>query len=274
MPVRRPRAVPAVLGVPGFRALWLAELLSVAGDQLARVALAVLVFGRTGSASWSALTYALTFLPALLGGVLLGGLADRFPRRRVLVAADLARAGLVAVMAVPGLPLWVLCALLVATVLLAAPHTAAQGALLPQLLPGELYERGLAVRQITAQSAQLVGFAAGGVLVGALDPAVALLADALTFALSALVGPTAPGGCAGCPAWSGRSPPTRSGGRWSGWPGWSGATWCRRGWPRRTRPRSGPAARPWGCCWRPTRWAVRWARTCSSGSSPSGRACG
>src|SRR4051794_9572143 len=94
MPVQRSRAV---LAVPGFRALWLAELLSVAGDQLARVALAVLVFGRTGSASWSALTYALTFLPALFGGVLLGGLADRFPRRRVMVVADLARAWLVAV---------------------------------------------------------------------------------------------------------------------------------------------------------------------------------
>jgi MFS family permease len=184
MPVRRSRAV---LAVPGFRALWFAELLSVAGDQLARVALAVLVFGRTGSASWSALTYALTFLPALLGGVLLGGLADRFRRRQVMVGADLARAGLVAAMAVPGLPLWALCALLVVVVLLAAPHTAAQGALLPQLLAGELYERGLAVRQVTAQSAQLVGFAAGGVLVGALDPAAALLVDAATFALSAVV---------------------------------------------------------------------------------------
>ena len=55
---------------------------SVAGDQLARVALTVLVYGRTGSAAWAAATYALTFLPALLGGVLLGGLADRYRAAR------------------------------------------------------------------------------------------------------------------------------------------------------------------------------------------------
>jgi predicted MFS family arabinose efflux permease len=184
MPEPRSRAA---LAVPEFRAVWLAELLSVAGDQVARVALAVLVYGRTGSASWSALTYALTFLPALVGGVALGGLADRFRRRQVMVAADLLRAGLVAGMAVPGLPLWALCALLVVVVLLAAPHTAALGALLPQVLAGPLYERGLAVRQITAQSAQLVGFSTGGVLVAALGPAPALLADAATFAVSALL---------------------------------------------------------------------------------------
>lgn len=74
-----------VLAVREFRALWAAELLSITGDQLARVGLAVLVFARTSSASLTALTYALTFLPALLGGVLLGGLADRFPRRGVMI---------------------------------------------------------------------------------------------------------------------------------------------------------------------------------------------
>jgi predicted MFS family arabinose efflux permease len=184
MPEPRSRAA---LAVPEFRAVWVAELLSVAGDQVARVALAVLVYGRTGSASWSALTYALTFLPALFGGVVLGGLADRFRRRQVMVVADLLRAVLVAAMVVPGLPLWALCALLVVVVLLAAPHTAALGALLPQMLAGQLYERGLAVRQIAAQCAQLVGFSAGGLLVATVGPAPALLADAATFLLSALL---------------------------------------------------------------------------------------
>ncbi|MCO1655973.1 MFS transporter [Pseudonocardia humida] len=184
MSARQPRAV---LAVPEFRAIWLAELLSVLGDQLARVALTVLVFGRTGSASLAALSYALTFLPALVGGVLLAGLADRFRRREVMVAADALRALTVALMALPGMPLWLLCALLVLVVLAAAPHTAAQGALLPQVLPGRLYERGLAVRQITGQSAQLAGFAAGGLLVAAFTPEAALLVDAGTFVLSGLL---------------------------------------------------------------------------------------
>lgn len=179
--------VGAALRVREFRYLWFAELASLAGDQLARVALAVLVYGRTGSAIWAAVVYALTFLPALLGGVLLSWVADRFRRREVMVVADLLRAVLVAAMAVPALPLWVVCGLLVVVVLLGSPFTAAQGALLPDVLAGDLYERGLAVRQITSQSAQLVGFAGGGVLVAVLSPPVALLANALTFGLSALL---------------------------------------------------------------------------------------
>src|SRR5688572_28798166 len=99
----------AVFAIREFRYIWFAELASVVGDQLARVALAVLVYGRTGSALWAAFTYALTFLPALLGGVLLSWLADRYRRREVMIMADLLRAGLVAAMAIARLPLPVLC---------------------------------------------------------------------------------------------------------------------------------------------------------------------
>ncbi len=176
-----------VFRVREFRAVWLADLLSVTGDQLARVALAVLVYGRTGSAAWAAATYALTFLPAIVGGVLLSGLADRFARRGVMVLADAARAVLVGVMAIPGLPLGALCGVLVVVVLLGAPHTAARGALLPDLLPGDLYERGLAVTQITQQTAQVVGFAGGGLVVAALGPGTALAFDAATFLLAGIV---------------------------------------------------------------------------------------
>jgi hypothetical protein len=72
----------AVFGVPEFRVLWLAEVLSLLGDQLARVALVVLVFDRTGSALMTGLVYALSFLPALVAGPLLGGLAAGSTRPR------------------------------------------------------------------------------------------------------------------------------------------------------------------------------------------------
>ncbi|MCW0211953.1 MAG: MFS transporter [Pseudonocardia sp.] len=177
----------SVFGNPEFRALWLAELVSVAGDQLARVAFSVLVYGRTGSAAWAAAVYALTFLPALLGGVLLGWVADRLPRRRVMVVADLARALLILPLAWPGIPLAVLCPLLVLVVVLASPHSAAQGALLPDVLAdGDALERGFAVRQITNQTAQIAGFALGGVVVTLIGSEAAVLANAGTFVLSGL----------------------------------------------------------------------------------------
>jgi len=174
------------LRVPEFRALWGAELVSVAGDQFARVGLSVLVFGRTGSAAWAAATYALTFLPALVGGVLLGRLADRCPRRRVMLACDLVRAVLVALMALPGTPLPVLCALLVAVVLLAPLHTAALGAQLPEVVPGPVFDAALTLRYVTGQVAQVAGFALGGLLVATLSPSAALTLDAASFLVSAL----------------------------------------------------------------------------------------
>lgn len=187
MPEPRPARYREVFAVAEFRALFAAQLLSVVGDQFARVALTILVFARTGSAALTALTYALTFLPAIVAGPLLSGLADRYPRRRVMVLADLARAVLVAGMAVPGVPLVWLAVLLVAVQLLAAPFDAARAATLPIILHGDRYVVASAVSNMTYQLAQLLGFAAGGLLVAGFSPSGALLLDAATFGLSALI---------------------------------------------------------------------------------------
>ncbi|GAA3886994.1 MFS transporter [Saccharothrix violaceirubra] len=176
----------AAFAVPEFRVLWSAAALSTIGDQLARVALSVLVFERTGSAAWTALTYALTMLPALVSGVLLSGLADRFPRRTVMVVSDALRAVLLGVMAVPGVPLSLVAALLVVAQLAEAPFSAAQGALLPTVL-GDRYEAGQSVHLITHQSGLLLGFVGGGLVVAWLGTSGALAVDAATFAVSALV---------------------------------------------------------------------------------------
>ncbi|TDQ05283.1 MFS transporter [Labedaea rhizosphaerae] len=174
-----------VFAMREFRAIWAAYALSTAGDQLTRVALAILVFNRTDSAWLTALTYALTFIPSIFGGALLSGLADRFPRRTVMVISDLCRAGLVAVMAIPRMPLALICVLLVFVVLLGAPFRAAQAAALPDILPGERFEVGLAIRNITQQVMQLVAFAGGGLLITVITPNGALALDAVTFLLSA-----------------------------------------------------------------------------------------
>ncbi|MHC1561219.1 MFS transporter [Actinomycetospora sp. C-140] len=176
-----------VLADAQFRALWLAQLLSVLGDQVARVALAVLVFTETASAGLTALTYALTFLPDLVAGPLLSGIADRAPRRATMVVTDLLRAGLLALMAVPGMPFWALCLLVVAGQLLAAPFAAARAAILPHVLHGERYVVASAISGTTYQSGQVLGFALGGPLVAAVGVPTALLADAATFVVSALI---------------------------------------------------------------------------------------
>ena len=68
-----------VFAVGEFRALWLAQLLSVVGDQFARVALTVLVFNRTQLALLAAITFVVSVVPTFIGGITLSWLADRIP---------------------------------------------------------------------------------------------------------------------------------------------------------------------------------------------------
>jgi MFS family permease len=170
-----------------FAVLWVAGAQSQLGDQLARVALSVLVFTRTGSGFATAATYALTYLPAFVGGIALAGLADLYPRRRLLVVCDLVRAVLFALMAIPAIPLGVLCVLLVFAVLVGSPYSAAEPAIVADMFDGDHYSAAIGVRTATVQASQLIGFAAGGVVVAATGSRAALVVDAATFAASALV---------------------------------------------------------------------------------------
>jgi hypothetical protein len=176
-----------VFAVGEFRALWMAQLLSVIGDQLARVALTVLVYDRTRSALLAAITFAVSIVPNFIGGVTLAWLADRYPRRAVMIACDVIRAALVLVMAIPGVPLAVLVALLFVVTLVGAPFLAARAAVYPDVLTGDRYVMGTAVSLTTLQFAQVIGFAAGGAVVGFFGTRPSLLADAATFAASALI---------------------------------------------------------------------------------------
>jgi MFS family permease len=176
-----------VFAIREFRGLWAAQVLSYAGDQFAQVAIAILVYHKTGSAFLTALAYALTYLPPIIGGPLLSGLADMFARRQVMIMCDVVRAVLVALMAIPKLPFWGLCSLLFCTVLLGAPFTAARSALLPDVLPGDKFVLGSAIGNITYQSSQILGFITGAAVVAALHPHRTLALDALSFGLSAVI---------------------------------------------------------------------------------------
>ncbi|ADD42628.1 MFS transporter [Stackebrandtia nassauensis] len=175
-----------VFAVREFRALWLAELLSICGDQLARVALSVMVFNSTSSATLTGLTYGLTYAPSLVGGILLTGIADRFPRRTVMAVVDLLRAALILLVVIPGMPFWGLCVLVGSVSLLNPVFKAAQLAVLPDMLPGDRFAVGMAIRQMTIQFAQLLGFAGGGLLIAVVSAHTALVADSATFLASAL----------------------------------------------------------------------------------------
>lgn len=164
--------------------MYVAHLASIAGDQIAKVSLAILVYDRTSSAALSSLVYALTFLP-WLGAPLLASFGDRYRRRDVLVVCDAARAALVVVMILPGMPLAAMLVLLAGVSFLAPPFEAARSALLADVLTGRRYVVATTLSQMSIQGGQVIGFVAGGAIVGALSARGALAVDAATFALSA-----------------------------------------------------------------------------------------
>src|SRR3954468_18119024 len=93
---------------PRFRRLLAALAVSQAGDWLYNVALLALVFERTGSAAWAGAATAARVVPIVVLGPLGGVAADRWDRRRVMVASDLLRLAcmaLLAVVAVAELPI-------------------------------------------------------------------------------------------------------------------------------------------------------------------------
>ncbi len=151
------------------------------------MALSWLVFDRTNSSLLTAATYAIGFLPWLIGGPLLSGLADRWPQRELMVACDLLRGLLMLTMATSGLPIWALCTLLFCTELLSPPFSAARAAVLPEILDGDRYVVGTAIGNVTHQAGQVLGFGLAGLVVALVHPAGALGVNAATFALSALL---------------------------------------------------------------------------------------
>ena len=175
-----------VLANREFRAMYIAQALSVAGDQLARIAVAILVFQRSHSALLTGLTYAISYLPWVVGGPLLAGYADRLPRRSVMVVCDLARAALVLCIAIPGMPLATLLVLVTLVSLMEPPFAAARAALLPDVIgEGEHYAQAATLANTTNNFGVVVGFAAGGAIVGAIGVRPSLVLDAATFIFSA-----------------------------------------------------------------------------------------
>ena len=176
-----------VFAVAEFRALWLAQLLSVLGDQLARVALTVLVYDRTRSALLAAVTFVVSIVPTFIGGVTLAWLADRYPRRAVMIVCNVIQGLLVLVMVIPGMPLAAVVALLFVVTLAEAPFASARAAILPDVLADDAYVAGTAVGLTTYQFAQVLGFAAGGAVVGFFGTRTSLVIDAVTFGGAALI---------------------------------------------------------------------------------------
>lgn len=187
-PAPPPTGYARVFAVREFRAVFVAHLLSLLGVVVSEIALSVLVYDLTGSPLLSALAFALGFLPYVVGGTLLAGIADRFPARRVLVVCDLVCAVCVLPMAAPGAGIALLLALRCCVAVVAPVFQGTRMATLADILgDGDLFVLGRSLLRIVSQSALLVGYGLGGLLLTAVSPRHALLITVGTFCASAVL---------------------------------------------------------------------------------------
>lgn len=180
----------AVLRLPEFRKLFLAQAISDIGDGMTFTALLLLVNNLTHSPAALAVLAIAVAVPSMVGGIVAGTYADRLDRRRIMIGSDALRAvlvlGFVAVATVDRLPILYLVAFGQAAI--GTLFSPARGALIPRVVPREGLMAANGLGQISRTVGNLLGTAVIGVLVatsGAYWPAFVF--DAATFVVSALI---------------------------------------------------------------------------------------
>ncbi|MEU8138090.1 MFS transporter [Streptodolium elevatio] len=172
---------------PEFTPLFATSCAQVAATTIGSLALATLVYDATGSPLLSALSMFGASFAQVVGAMTLLSAADRLPPRATTAGLALVFAVGTAVIALPGLPIWAAFAVLLVLGLAASVGGGVRLGLLTEILPENGYLLGRSVLNICVGSLQIVGFAVGAVLVGALSARGTLLtAAALDVAAAAI----------------------------------------------------------------------------------------
>jgi hypothetical protein len=182
----RLRVLLSPLAVRDYRLIWLAQLASTAGDWATRLALAVVVLHRTGSATMASLVVGASLVAWLGPGQLLAQFADLYGRRLVMVLSDVLRACVFMALALP-VPTWVLLVGAAVAGLAGPPFAAARAAATRELVPVEHYGPAIALAALTVDAGTVIGYALGGIILAVATPGGALMLNAATFAVSALL---------------------------------------------------------------------------------------
>jgi MFS family permease len=179
------------LHLPGDRrfALLLSSLaVSSCGDWLYNVALLAVVFERSHSASLLALTTAARVAPMVALGPLGGVIADRYDRRRLIIASDLLRALLMvtlAIVAATGLPIVLAPVIAAAATAAGVVHPPCVAASTARLVATDELQRASVARAAIGQTAIVAGPALGALILLLASPAAAIALNGLTFLASA-----------------------------------------------------------------------------------------
>jgi MFS family permease len=175
----------ASLAVPNYRRYFTGQVISISGNWMQIVAEMWLVVQLTGNGVSVGLTAALQFLPVLLFGAWGGILADRMPKRRLLMFTQ-------AAMAVPALTLWALTiggsvevwmvyGLVLARGIVTAIDNPARQSFVSEIVGSDRVVNAVALNSLYVHTARIVGPAAAGGVIALLGVGPCFLLNALSF---------------------------------------------------------------------------------------------
>jgi len=172
-----------------FRRLWLAQLISEMGDWFYSLAVYDLLLARTHRGSAVGWAIIIQTLPWFLMTPLAGYVTDRFPRRRLMIAADIFRGFIVLgmLLSLVSADVRLIYLLLGVEVIFASLFEPARSAILPNVVSGDEVLPANALSSSTWAVALAVGAALGGAVTALLGRNVAFIADSVSFFASAFL---------------------------------------------------------------------------------------
>lgn len=174
-------------GNPNFRRLWFAQIVSELGDWFYVVAIYALIYEYTGKASAIALAIVFQLLPQTLTGPFAGQITDRLSRKKVMIFADLTRAGIVAAMILvrgPG-TVWLIYPLLLLETVMASLFEPARNAIIPNITRDDHVVLANTLASTTWSINFAIGSLLGGVVAAYLGRDAVFLMNAASFLVSA-----------------------------------------------------------------------------------------
>ncbi|AVF06031.1 MFS transporter [Devosia sp. I507] len=181
---KRPRVSKAIT-VRNFRIFFAGSVISVPGTWMQMTAQAWLVLDLTGSPLSLAIVTSLQFLPVMLLSLIGGALADRFPRRRLMVitqALGATQAIILGLLCATGtVNIWHIYVLAMTLGIINALDAPLRQAFVSELVPTTHLPNAIAMGSLAQNLGRIIGPAIGGVVIAAFGVATAYFLNALTF---------------------------------------------------------------------------------------------
>ncbi|WP_399886143.1 MFS transporter [Streptomyces sp. BBFR51] len=187
MPDTSRKSYADLFRTPEFGPLFLSSSANIAAQTVSGLALGTLVFRATNSPLLSAVSMFGPALAQVLGATLFLSGADRLAPRATLAGLSLSFAVATAALALPGLPVWGMLAIVLAEGLIASLGGGVRWGLLTEILSKDGYLSGRSLFNMMSGIMQIAGYAAGGVLVALLPARLCLLLAAALFGAAAVL---------------------------------------------------------------------------------------